>query len=118
MAVLAKPGVTLLLGGGQFGEDEINLLSRVIQVYAFSVPLESLLHIYHRSYYSLKNTTIPAFSHALVIFAMIVMAKTLAPQIGIIAIPVGFTIGLVFHIIILATIFPILLKKKGGRVYI
>lgn len=115
LAVLAKPGVRLLLGGGQFGEEEINLLSRVIQVYALSVPLESLLHIYHRSYYSLKNTVIPALVHAVIIFAMIVMAKTLASQIGILAIPTAFTIGLAFHIIILATIFPILLKKREAE---
>ena len=112
LALLAKPAISLLLGGGEFGEDDVRLLTTTLQIYCISIPLESLLHIYHRSFYSLKNTIIPATFHALTILGMIVIAKFLAPQIGVYAIPVAFASGLAVHVTILATIFPILLRRR------
>lgn len=111
LALLAKPIIGLLLGGGQFDEKAINLLATTLQIYCISIPLESMLHIYHRSFYALRNTIIPATFHAINIVVMILIAKTLAPQIGIYAIPVGFTSGLAIHVTILAVLFPILLRK-------
>lgn len=111
LALVSKPMVTLLLGGGQFGEEEINLLSNMIRVYCFAVPLESMLHIYHRSFYSLKNTVIPSFLHAFTILLAIGLAKTLSPTVGVFAIPVGFAASLALHVTVLATVFPILLKR-------
>jgi len=112
LAIVATPMVRLLLGGGQFGEPEIQLLADVIRVYAISVPLESMLHIYHRSFYSLKNTIIPAGMHTITILIIIISANALAPTMGVFAIPASFAGGLVIHITVLATIFPILLKKR------
>lgn len=112
LAAVAKPMVGLLLGGGQFGADDINRLAGVLMVYCFSIPLESMMHIYHRAFYSLKNTLIPSMMHAFSILLTILMAKTLAGSIGVYAIPVSFSAGLMLHIIVLATVFPILLKKR------
>jgi len=115
LAILARPFVSLLLGGGLFGEDDIQLLTTTLQIYCFSIPLESMLHIYHRSFYALKNTIIPATFHALAILGMIILAKILAPQIGVFAIPVAFTSLLVVHVTILATVFPFLMRKREAE---
>lgn len=115
LALLSEPLVRLLLSGGQFGETEIRLLTTVIQIYAIAVPLESMLHIYHRSFYSLKNTIIPSSLHAVNILLTIGLAKTLAFKIGIYAIPISFATGLAIHVILLATIFPFLLKKREAQ---
>jgi putative peptidoglycan lipid II flippase len=112
LAVLSKFVVGLLLGGGEFNQADVNLLASVLAVYCISVPLESMLHIYHRAYYSLRNTVIPSFMHAFTILLTIMMALTLKETIGIFAIPVSFSAGLALHIIVLATVFPILLKKR------
>jgi len=112
LAALARPLVSLLLGGGQFGEAEIALLSGVLVVYCFSVPLESMLHIYHRAFYSLRNSMIPSFTQVFTNLIMILLASHLAKTIGIYAIPVGFGVGLAIHITILATVFPILFRKR------
>ena len=110
--LLSKTIVSLLLGGGEFGQSDIDLLSSVLMVYCFAIPLESLMHAYHRAYYSLRNTVIPAILHALIILATILSAKTLAPIIGVHAIPASFAGGLLIQIIILAIIFPILLGRR------
>ena len=115
LAILSKPIISLLLGGGKFGESDINLLTITLQIYCISVPLESMLHIYHRGFYSLRNTIIPATIHAIVMLGIIVIAKNLAPTIGIYALPTSFAIGLSFHVTILSMIFPILLKKRENR---
>jgi len=112
LAVLSKPIVSLLLGGGQFSEADINLLTSVLMVYCISVPLESMLHIYHRAFYSLRNTVIPSLIHAFTIALTIILATYLKKTIGIYAIPVSFSAGLALHITVLATVFPILLKKR------
>ncbi|MDH5597029.1 MAG: murein biosynthesis integral membrane protein MurJ [Candidatus Peregrinibacteria bacterium] len=112
LALLSKFVVSLLLGGGRFGAEEIELLASVLMVYCISVPLESMMHIYHRAFYSLRNTTIPSFMHAFTIALTILMAINLKDTIGIYAIPVSFASGLALHITVLATVFPILLKKR------
>ena len=112
LAVLSKQVVGLLLGGGQFGQSDIDLLAGVLMVYCIAIPLESLMHAYHRAYYSLRNTIIPAFLHASIIILTILTAKILAPNIGIYAIPASFAGGLVIQVIILAIVFPVLLRKR------
>jgi putative peptidoglycan lipid II flippase len=112
LALLSKPVIGLLLGGGQFDQADINLLSSVLMVYCISVPLESMLHMYHRAFYSLRNTIIPSFMHAFSMLLAILVAITLSKSIGVFAIPIGFASGLSIHIIVLATVFPMLLKKR------
>lgn len=112
LALLSKFVIGLLLGGGEFGQSDIDLLAGVLMVYCIAIPLESLMHAYHRAYYSLRNTIIPAFLHAGIIILTILSAKILAPIIGVYAIPLSFSGGLFIQIIILAIVFPLLLRKR------
>lgn len=112
LAVGGKLAIQILMSGGKFGAEDAKLLYGVLLVYCLSIPLESMLHIYHRAFYALKNTLIPAAMHAVTISLTIALALFLAPKIGIYCIPVSFTSGLALHIIVLSTVFPILLKKR------
>ncbi len=112
LAIIGKLLITILLGGKNFGQEEINLVSNLLLIYCFTIPLESLMYIYHRAFYSLKNTIIPATNHCIIIILMIILAKKLAPIIGIYAIPTSFGIGLAIQITVLAIIFPFFLKKR------
>ena len=112
LAILSKFVITLLLGGGKFDEAAINLLTTTLQIYCIAIPLESMLHIYHRGFYSLRNTIIPATIHAFAMIGIIISAKTLAPHIGIYAIPASFASGLAIHVTVLAVIFPKLMRRR------
>lgn len=112
LALLSKQLVGLLLGGGKFGESEIMLVATVLQVYTISVPFESLLHTYHRAYYSLRNTLVPSLLHAVIILGTIILAKILTPTVGVYAIPISFASGLIVQIFLLSLIFPFVLKQR------
>jgi len=116
MAALSKPLIGLLLGGGKFSTSDVHLLATTLQIYCLSIPLESLLHIYHRAYYSLKNTLIPSLFHAFNILLMIILAKITAPLIGVYAIPISFACGLALHVTILISIFPFLFRRREAQV--
>jgi putative peptidoglycan lipid II flippase len=113
LAIVSRPLASFLLTDG-FGNhtEDILLLSNVLKVYCVAVPLESMMHAYHRAYYSLKNTIIPATLHALIILGTIVLAKNLATHIGVYAIPTSFGSGLLIQVIILAVVFPAVFRKK------
>ena len=112
LALLGRYAIQFVLGGGEFGGDDVTLLWHVLIVYCFSIPLESMLHIYHRAFYSLKNTLIPSLMHAFTIMVMIGLAMFLSSRIGIFAIPTAFGAGLVMHIAVLSIVFPILYKRR------
>lgn len=112
LTVLARPIIGLLLGGGEFTDSDVHLLATTLQIYCIAIPLESLLHIYHRAYYSLRNTIIPSLFHTFNLLLAILLANFLAPQIGVYAIPIGFTVGTGIHVLILSIIFPFLLRRR------
>ncbi len=117
LALAGKPMIFVLLGGGEFTAENVAFLAKVLAVYCLSIPLESLMHLYHRGYYSLQNSAIPSLFHAANIGLSILVANLLAGPIGIYAIPVGFTVGLAVHLAMVMSLFPWFLKRteKGVR---
>lgn len=103
------PAVHILFN---FDPEEVMFLSKIVMIYAIAIPLESLLHFYHRAYFSLHHSLIPAISHGANIGVMLLVAWWLSASIGLYAIPVGFSVGLSIHLLIIMNIFPWFLKKK------
>lgn len=112
LAVVSRPVISLLFEGGAFGGSDVHLVAVTLQIYCISIPLESLLHIYHRSFYSIRNTWIPAVFHAVALGGTIVLAEHLSVLIGVYALPVAFSAGLFIHVTLMALIFPFILKKQ------
>ncbi len=115
LALFSTPLIRLLLGGGAFTEADILFVSSLLKVYCLAVPLESILHMFHRAYYSVKNTVIPALLHTFTISMTIMTAKNLAPQLDVFAIPISFASWMTLHMIILAIIFPYVLRRKEAN---
>lgn len=115
LALGSKIAINLLLGGGNFDDKDIQLLTNVLMVYCISIPLESMMYIYHRAFYALRNTLIPAMMHAFTIGLTIIMANLLSPHVGIYCIPISFAAGLGLHILVLSIVFPILLRKRESE---
>lgn len=112
LALVAKPAIGILLGGGRFTPDQVSLLASVVAVYCISVPLESLMNAYQQAFYALKNTLIPSAVGAVTIGAAMITAKMLAPHWGLYAIPIGFSTGLGIEVVVLTFLLPILLRKR------
>ena len=80
-------------------------------LYAISIPFESSAHLLLRSFYSLKNTVIPAASGVLSGLLAVAIGWWLVPSYGIFSLPLGYTIGQVAQALILG----ILLYKRISK---
>ncbi len=112
LAVISQPLVSLLLGGGRFTPQAVNATAFLIRVYAFSVPLESLMHLLTRAHYALKNTLRPSAIHIVAILFAIGLSGVLLPIVGLYALPIAFSSGFAVQCILLGISLWHLLKTK------
>lgn len=90
------------------------LFVRSLLIYCFAVPFESTNHILLRSFYSLKNTTVPAICSTLSAACAIAAAYTLAPSMGLFALAVAYVVGQVTQTMLLGlTLFMRLRDKRS-----
>lgn len=93
LAVISEPLIWILLGGGAFDREAVKVTASLLQVYAISIPLESLMHLLARAHYALKNTLRPSAIHIFAIGCSIALSAVLLPMIGLYALPVAFSAG-------------------------
>jgi putative peptidoglycan lipid II flippase len=101
LAILSRPLIHILLGGGKFDETAVALTASLLAVYTLSIPFESLMHFLSRAHYALQNTMRASLIHIATIVLTLCLSYFLVEHIGLYAIPIGFTAGLVLHILIL-----------------
>ena len=70
-------------------------------IYAISVPFESLAHLLLRAFYAMKDTAIPAILAFLSSIAAVAIAWYLAPQYGVLSLPIGYTAGQMAETVVL-----------------
>jgi peptidoglycan biosynthesis protein MviN/MurJ (putative lipid II flippase) len=73
-------------------------------MYAISVPFESIAHLFLRAFYSLHDTFIPAVLGVLSGAAAILIAWFWAPMYGVLALPLGYTLGQVIETMVLGVL--------------
>jgi len=106
--LLSKPLVQLILGGGEFDENAINLTASILFFFAISIPFESLVHILARAFYAKQNTLTPMIINLSAMTVISLITLYVAPQYGAKWFSIGFSIGFAFQVFILA----IALKKE------
>ncbi len=78
----------------------------LLAVYAISIPFESITHLLLRAFYSLKNTGVPAFTSVVSALAAIIAGYTLVPTLGVYALAIGYCVGQIVQLVLLAVILP------------
>ncbi|MBP9819284.1 hypothetical protein KBC79_00950 [Candidatus Woesebacteria bacterium] len=101
LAIVSEPLIGLLLGGGKFSPEAVVDTAALLKVYAFSVPLESLMHLLARAHYALKNTLRPSIIHIFAIICSMVASSVLLPHLGLFALPVAFSLGFAIQSVLL-----------------
>ncbi len=86
--------------------DLLPVFSICLGLYAISIPFESINHLLLRSYYSLKDTTVPALLSVLNGTLAIGITWWLAPQLGVFSLPIGFAAGQGISLVGLAILLP------------
>jgi putative peptidoglycan lipid II flippase len=104
LIVLGPLGIDILLGGGEFGPDDVARLAQVLAVFALSIPFESLGHLLSRAIYATHHTLWQVGATVVGFVVTIVVALTLAGSLGVIAIPLAFTIGSAARCVLLAAV--------------
>ncbi|MCK4635762.1 MAG: hypothetical protein KAT32_02770 [Candidatus Moranbacteria bacterium] len=108
--------IKFLLGGGQFGSEEVKMTALILVTYAISIPLESWMHLLARINYALGNTIIPSAIHILTISITILVSWIFVGQIGIFIIPISFTVGLVIQDLLLLLSYKILHFRVRNKI--
>lgn len=112
MLLLTIPGTAVLLLMPSVVATIVNLehvlatFTPVLAFYAFSIPVESLSHLFIRAFFSLHNTRIPAIAHVANAAVAIALSWSLLRHYGLLAIPIGFIAGHAVQLLILWWKFP------------
>jgi putative peptidoglycan lipid II flippase len=93
LAVVAHPMVDVLLGGGEFGPDDVNRTATVLTAYALSIPFDSLSYPLSRALYATHNTILQVIASIAGFATVIVVGSALAGPVGILAIPFAAAAG-------------------------
>lgn len=100
--------IKILLGGGKFVGESITRTATALAFFSLSIPTESLIHLFARSFYALKNTTIPVIMSVTGLVISVTIAHLLAPSYGLIAVPIGFFAGTLVE----STLLGVLLYRR------
>lgn len=93
LALLAPILVEVLLGGGAFGPEDVARTSLVLSAFALSIPFDSLSYPLSRALYATHNTVLQVIASFGGLATIVAVASSLAPGLGIVAIPLGYAAG-------------------------
>ena len=86
--------VEVLLGGGEFGAADVARTATIVAAFAVSVPFDALAYPLSRGLYA-THDTIRQVAASFVGFGTVLAASNaLVPSLGLLAIPVGYAIGM------------------------
>ncbi len=104
LIVLGPFGIEVLLGGGEFGADDVARLSQTLAVFALSVPFESLGHLLSRAIYATHHTLWQVGATVVGFAVTVTTALILAPSLGVLAIPLSFLLGSAVRFVLLVAV--------------
>jgi putative peptidoglycan lipid II flippase len=87
--------VEVLLGGGEFGPEEVATTATIVAAFALSVPFDALAYPLSRGLYA-THDTIRQVGASFAGFGVVIGTSTvLAPSLGLLAIPIGYALGMI-----------------------
>ena len=111
LAVFGELAIRILLGGGAFDAADVALTSAVLAAFAISIPFESLTHLLSRAIYATRHTLLQVLASLAALGITIYAVQLLLAPLGIIAIPIGFSIGQVSKVGLLGLALAIRLRR-------
>lgn len=104
MVVFGEIGIGILLGGGEFGPDDVARTAAVLSAFALSVPFESIAHLLSRAIFATRQTVFQALASIAGLGITVGATILLLPGLEILALPLGFAIGQASKVVLLALI--------------
>jgi putative peptidoglycan lipid II flippase len=91
--VLSGTVVEVLLGGGEFGPDDVTRTSAVVAAFALSIPFDALAYPLSRGLYATHDTLRQAIASFVALGVAVGLSSALVGPLGIIAIPLAYAAG-------------------------
>lgn len=102
--IAGRPAIEIFLGGGAFDAADVALTSAVLSAFALSIPLESVTHVLSRAIYATRHTLLQVAASLTGLVATVGATLLLVAPLGIVAVPIGFTIGQAVKLVLLAIV--------------
>ncbi len=100
--VLSRFAIEVLLGGDQFTAEQVDRTVVVLAAFTLAIPFESVTHLLSRAIYATRNTLLQVLASLAGFGVTIAAAFALAPSLGLVAVPLGFAIGMMAKVALLA----------------
>ena len=111
--VLSGTLVHVLLGGGKFTADDVAVTSAVVAAFALSVPFDALAYPLSRGLYATHDTLRQVIASFAGLGAVVCATTLLAPEFGILGIPLGYAAGVIAKDILLALFLAPRVRRIG-----
>jgi putative peptidoglycan lipid II flippase len=98
LAVLSLQTSQFLFGRGAFSPEAVLLTAGILFYFSFSIPFESLMHLFSRIFYAFKNTWTPVLINFVFLAINLSLSIYLAKIYGAQAFSIAFTIGNVIQV--------------------
>jgi putative peptidoglycan lipid II flippase len=100
--VLSGTLVEVLLGGGEFDAEDVATTSAVVAAFALSIPFDALAYPLSRGLYATHDTIRQVAASFVGLGVVVVASQLLVAEVGILAIPLGYGIGMAAKDVLLA----------------
>jgi len=99
--------VEVLLGGGEFGAADVSRTATIVAAFAVSVPLDALAYPLSRALYATHDTIRQVVASFAGFGTVLVASNALVPSFGLLAIPLGYALGMaVKDVLLIAFLVP------------
>jgi putative peptidoglycan lipid II flippase len=93
--------VEVLLGGGEFGPEDVAITSAIVAAFALSVPFDALAYPLSRGLYATHDTIRQVVASFVGFGTVLAASNALAPGLGLLAIPLGYALGMAIKDVLL-----------------
>ncbi|MEX1063980.1 MAG: murein biosynthesis integral membrane protein MurJ [Candidatus Paceibacterota bacterium] len=111
MYFFRRPIINILLGGGEFSREAVELTAATLGVFSLSIVTESINHLLARAFYALKNSAVPTLIAVGGLAVTLVSAYYFSGSFGVKGLALGFFAGSMFKIVLHFGF----LKKQANR---
>jgi peptidoglycan biosynthesis protein MviN/MurJ (putative lipid II flippase) len=107
--------VSVVLGGGAFGPEAVAQTAAIVAAFALSVPFDALAYPLSRGLYATHDTIRQVVASFAGLGAVLAASTALAPSLGLLAIPLGYAVGVALKDVLLV-VFLVRRVRAIGRV--
>ncbi len=100
LVVVGPLAIEVLLGGGRFDAEDVQLTAMVLTVFALAVPFDAMGHLVARGLYATHNTLLPVLASIAGFGVTVAVTLATVAPLGILSIPLGFVAGTAVRVVL------------------